>query len=59
MSHSHEVHHDDGGGFSAGVLIGLVLLVLVVIILLFYVGPQFFPGTVNVNVRSALDLLQT
>lgn len=40
MAHTHEPHGD--GGFSAGVLVGLVLLILVVIVLLFFVGPQVF-----------------
>jgi hypothetical protein len=54
MAHTHETH-DDGGGFSAGVLIGIILLILVVIILLFYLAPNVF--NVNVNVRSGLEAL--
>jgi hypothetical protein len=48
-------HHDDGSGFSAGVLFGLILLILVLAVLFLYVGPNVF--NVNVNVRSALDTL--
>lgn len=54
MAHDHHVH-DDGSGFSAGVLVGLVLLILVVAILLFYVGPVIFQGNIDVNVRSFLE----
>ena len=48
-------HHDDSAGFSAGVLFGLILLILVLAVLFLYVGPSVF--NVNVNVRSALDVL--
>lgn len=48
-------HDDDGAGFSAGVLFGLILLILMLAVLFLYVGPSAF--NVNVNVRSALDAL--
>lgn len=48
-------HHDDGSGFSAGVLFGLILLVLVLAVLFLYVGPNVF--NVNVNIRSLVDAI--
>jgi len=49
------VVHDDGGGFGAGMIIGIILLILIVLVLIFYAGPQIFsPGT---NTRSFLDII--
>lgn len=48
-------HHEDGSGFSAGILFGLILLILVLAVLFLYVGPNVF--NVNVNTRSLLDAL--
>ncbi len=45
----------DGGGFSAGMLIGIIVLILIVLVLVFYAGPQII--NVNVNQRSLVDLL--
>jgi hypothetical protein len=52
---AHEHHTDEGTGFSAGILFGLILLILVLAVLFLYVGPNVF--NVNVTPRSALDLL--
>ncbi|HET8569389.1 MAG TPA: hypothetical protein VFM93_10435 [Candidatus Limnocylindria bacterium] len=43
------------GGFSAGMIIGIVVLILIVLILVFYAGPAIF--NVNVNNRSLADLM--
>ena len=49
------VVHDEGGGFGAGMIIGIIVLILIVLVLIFYAGPQIFnPGT---NTRSFLDTL--
>ena len=48
------VIHDEGG-FSAGMIIGIILIILIVLVLAFYAGPRIFnPGT---NPRSFLDIL--
>ena len=48
------VIHDEGG-FSAGMIIGIILIILIVLVLAFYAGPRIFnPGT---NPRSFLDTL--
>jgi hypothetical protein len=48
------VVHDEGG-FSAGMIIGIILVILIVLVLAFYAGPRIFnPGT---NPRSFLDIL--
>ncbi len=45
----------DGGGFGAGMIVGIILLILIVLVLIFYAGPQIFsPGTTP---RSFLDVL--
>lgn len=48
-------HRDDGSGFSAGILFGLILLILVLAVLFLYVGPNVF--NINVNQQSTLDVL--
>jgi hypothetical protein len=48
------VVHDEGG-FSAGMIIGIILVILIVLVLAFYAGPRIFnPGT---NTKSLLDVL--
>ena len=42
------------GGFSAGMIIGIIVLILVVLVLVFYAGPQII--NVNTNTRSLADL---
>jgi len=44
----------DGGGFGAGMIIGIILLILIVLVLVFYAGPRII--NVNTNTRSFLDL---
>src|SRR5436189_6198125 len=33
---------NDGGGFGAGMIIGIILLILIVLVLIFVAGPQIF-----------------
>ena len=42
------------GGFSSGMIIGIIVLILVVLVLVFYAGPQII--NVNTNTRSLADL---
>ncbi|HUG55833.1 MAG TPA: hypothetical protein VMJ92_02050 [Candidatus Limnocylindrales bacterium] len=45
----------DGGGFGAGMIIGIILLILIVLILVFYAGPAVF--NINVNTTTYLPHL--
>lgn len=41
------------GGFSAGMVIGIIVLILIVLVLVFYAGPQII--NVNTNPRSLVE----
>lgn len=42
------------GGFSSGMIVGIIVLILIVLVLVFYAGPQII--NVNTNTRSLADL---
>ena len=43
------------GGFSAGMIIGIILLILIVLVLIFYAGPQIYgPGTAPRSLANVL-----
>jgi len=57
---------NDGGGFGAGMIIGIILLILIVLVLIIYAGPQIFrsgnspapvPTGVPAPTKTFLDIL--
>src|SRR2546430_15058616 len=57
---------NDGGGFGAGKIIGIILLILIVLVLIIYAGPQIFrsgtspapnPTAIPTPTQTFLDIL--